>query len=88
MNIQLTASLVLTDERAESRHGIPVLVNRQDDTAYGPEDIFRVSPSWGFLPAALSVVRAFKCHQPCPYTAEEVEAVRNFLRQWPNGPQL
>ena len=43
MKIQLTSSLVLTDERAECRYGIPVLVNRQDDaTAYGPADIIQV----------------------------------------------
>jgi 2-methylcitrate dehydratase PrpD len=40
MITQLTPSLVLTDERAECRYGIPVLVNRQDDsTAYGPADM-------------------------------------------------
>ena len=89
MNIQLTPSLVLTDERAESRYGIPVLVNRQDDaTAYGPADVFQAYPSWGFQPAAHTVIRAFKCHQPCPFNAEEVDAIRNFLRQWPDGPQL
>ena len=42
MNIQLTPSLVLTDERAECRYGIPVLINKQDDaTAYGPADIIQ-----------------------------------------------
>jgi hypothetical protein len=89
MQIQLTPSLILTDERAECRYGIPVLVNRQHDTtAYGPADVFQAYPSWGFQPAAHSVVRAFKSHRPCPYTEEEIAAVRNYLAQWPQGPQL
>ena len=89
MTIQLTPSLVLTDERAECRYGIPVLVNRQADaTAYGPADVFRAYPGWGFQPAAHTVIRAFKSHQPCPFSAEELDAIRNFLRQWPDGPQL
>lgn len=89
MQIQLTPSLVLTDERSECRYGIPVLVNRQDDTtAYGPADVFQAYPSWGFQPAAHSVLRAFKSKQPCPFSAEEIESVRLFLGQWPDGPQL
>jgi hypothetical protein len=86
MQIQLTPSLVLTDERAECRYGIPVLV--QNDTAYGPGDVFKAYASWGFQPAAHTVLRAFKTKQPCPFSDEEVEAVRNYLRQWPDGPQL
>ena len=41
MKIRLTPSLILTTERAESRYGIPVLVNRADD-AYGPADLISV----------------------------------------------
>ena len=89
MQIQLTPSLILTDEWAECRYGIPVLVNRQDDTvAYGPADIFQAYPSCGLQPAAHSVVRAFKSKQPCPFSEEEIESVRLFLGQWPDGPQL
>jgi len=82
MNIQLTPSLVLTDERAESRYGIPVLVNRQDDaTAYGPADIIQVYHQT--QPAAHVVHRFAK-----QLTGEEREAAANYLRQWPDGPQL
>ena len=89
MQIQLTPSLVLTDERAECRHGIPVLINKQGaTTTYGPADIFQAYPSWGLQPAAHSVVLAFKSKQPCPFSEEEIAAVRNFLGQWPDGPQL
>ncbi len=82
MKIQLTPSLILTDERAESRYGIPVLVNLQDDaTAYGPADIIDVYHQ--AQPAAHLVHRFAK-----RLTGEEREAAANFLRQWPDGPQL
>ncbi|MCX6922639.1 MAG: hypothetical protein NT154_05405 [Verrucomicrobia bacterium] len=82
MNIQLTPSLVLTDERAECRYGIPVLVNRQDDaTAYGPADIIQVYHQT--QPAAHVVHRFAK-----QLAGDEREAAANFLRQWPDGPQL
>jgi hypothetical protein len=82
MQIQLTPSLVLTDERTESRYGIPVLVNRQDDaTAYGPADIIDVYHK--VQPAAHVVHRFAK-----RLTGDEREAAANFLRQWPDGPQL
>jgi len=82
MNIQLTPSLVLTDERAESRYGIPLLVNKQDDaTAYGPADIIDVYHQ--VQPAAHLAHRFGK-----RLKGEEREAVANFLRQWPDGPQL
>ena len=86
MQINLTASWTLTSERSESRYGIPVLVNRHDDaTAYGPKDIVQMYPSWGLKPAADGVVRAVKLLTLAP---EQLEDVRNYLRQWPEGPQL
>ena len=82
MQIQLTPSLVLTDERAECRYGIPVLVNRQDDaTAYGPADIIQVYHQT--QPAAHLVHRYGK-----RLKGEDREAVALFLGQWPDGPQL
>ena len=82
MEIQLTPSLVLTDERAECRYGIPVLVNRQDDaTAYGPADIIQVYHQT--QPAAHLVHRYGK-----RLKGEDREAVALFLGQWPDGPQL
>ena len=82
MIIQLTPSLVLTDERAECRYGIPVLVNKQDDaTAYGPADIIQVYHQT--QPAAHVVHRFAK-----QLTGEEREAAVLFLNQWPDGPQL
>ena len=82
MIIQLTPSLVLTDERAECRYGIPVLVNKQDDaTAYGPADIIQVYHQT--QPAAHVVHRFGK-----RLTGDQREAAANYLRQWPDGPQL
>ena len=82
MIIQLTPSLVLTDERAECRYGIPVLVNKQDDaTAYGPADIIQVYHQT--QPAAHVVHRFAK-----QLTGEERETAALFLNQWPDGPQL
>lgn len=82
MTIQLTPSLILTDERSECRYGIPVLINRQDDAvAYGPADIIQVYHET--VPAAHLVHRFGK-----GLAGEEREAAANFLRQWPDGPQL
>ena len=84
MKIQLTPSLVLTDERAESRYGIPVLINRADDTtAYGPADIIDV---YNKVQPAAHVVHRFA--KLAGLKGEEREAAANFLRQWPDGPQL
>jgi hypothetical protein len=82
MKIQLTSSLFLSDERAECRYGIPVLVNRQDDaTAYGPADIIQVYHQT--QPAAHLVHRYGK-----RLKGDNREAVALFLGQWPDGPQL
>jgi len=82
MIIQLTPSLVLTDERAECRQSIPVLINRQDDaTAYGPADIIQV---YHLTQPAAHVVHRFGKR----LKGEDRAAVANYLRQWPDGPQL
>ncbi len=82
MIIQLTPSFILTDERAESRYGIPVLVNRQNDAiAYGPADILQAYRQT--QPAAFYVHRFAK-----RLKGEAREAAAAFLRQWPDGPQL
>ena len=86
MQIMLTPSWLLTNERCESRYGIPVLVNRHDDTtAYGPADIVQMYPSYGLQPAAYGVARIVKTLTLSP---EQLEDVRCYLRQWPEGPQL
>lgn len=63
-----------------------MLVNKHDDAqAYGPADIVQMYPSFGPRPAAHGVIRMAKVAK---LEAEELEAVSNFLRQWPEGPQL
>jgi len=67
-------------EEALSRQA--VLVNRQDDaTAYGPADIIQVYHQT--QPAAHLVHRYGK-----QLKGDEREAAANYLRQWPDGPQL
>ena len=85
MKVELSPSLVLTDEDAASNYGIPVLVQRDVATkprAYGPGDLLRYANT--VLPAAQWVVRlgALKRDQA------ELEFCRRFLKQWPAGPQL
>jgi hypothetical protein len=60
MHTTLDPSWDLTTDHAASRHGQPVLVNRGTGKAYGPEDILKASPFWGFLPAAAVVDRLLK----------------------------
>ena len=84
MKVQLTPSLVLTNNRPESRYRIPVLVNRSDETrAYGPSDIISVYGQ--FEPAAHVVVRFAKANR---LAGRELEAARLFCSQWPEGPQI
>ncbi len=85
MKIQLTPSWILTDERAECCFGIPVLINRADDsTAYGPADVVGFPPGGGGMqPAAHFVARFGKQLQ-----GDDRQAADLFLRQWPQGPQI
>lgn len=84
-DIVLTPSFVLTTDHPQSRYGIPVLLHRQDGTAYGPADILQPYPSRGMAPAAHFVVEMVRVKDLDP---EARTAVANFLRQWPDGPQL
>jgi hypothetical protein len=81
MTVDLTLDWILTD----SRHGVLVLVNRADDSrAYGPSDIVEFPPSAGGLQPAGLFVKRLGAH----FTGKEREAVKFFLRKWPDGPQL
>jgi hypothetical protein len=94
MKIQLAPSFVLSDEHPKSRNGVPVLVDRRGDQpfedcdVYRASDVFQAYPSYGLQPAAHTVVRLWKSHQPSPYSNEERAAAQSFLSQWPEGPQL
>ncbi len=84
MTIHLAPSWILTDERVESSYGIPVLVNRANNTiAYGPADIVP-GPVGKFQPAAMLVHRLAKFVQD----EQQRASIASFLHQWPDGPQL
>lgn len=57
MKIILTDTWELNDEHSASSYGQPVLVNRKTGEAFGPGDMVRPHPSWGFLTAAAAAIR-------------------------------
>ena len=60
MKVTLTPSWILTTEHASSSYGQPVLVNRGSQEAFGPGDIVKPYPSWGYMLAADAVKRMVK----------------------------
>lgn len=60
MQVNLSGSWDLSTDHAASSYGQPVLVNRATGTAFGPGDILKPYPSWGFMPAAEAVRRLSK----------------------------
>jgi len=56
MKAMLSPSWELSTEHARS-HGQPVLVKRSTKEVFGPGDMVRVYPAWGFLPAVQAVAR-------------------------------
>lgn len=95
MEINLSPSLVLTNERCESRYGIPVLVKRNDNSkAYGPADVldFYQDTKLNLPPPCQAghwVYRLAKSKLDKGELSEaEKGAVASFLGQWPEGPQL
>jgi len=60
MKTNLTPSWELSTENAASSYGQPVLVNRTTGEAYGPGDILKPYPSYGFMAAADAVRRMAK----------------------------
>ena len=57
MHAILSPSWELSTEHAGSSYGHPVLVQRSSKQAFGPGDLVRVYPAWGFLPATKAVAR-------------------------------
>lgn len=88
MHVQLTPSLKLTTEHAACRYGIPVLLAGPYPQAFGPKDILTAYPSWGPGPAAVAVKRAYATQPFGAFTPGELDLIRVYLRQWPEGPQL
>lgn len=83
MTTIITPPWELTNERTESRYGFPVLVNRHDnEQAYGPADIIIAYRQ--AQPAAHFVHR----YASMSGNSSDKEFARQFLSQWPEGPQL
>ena len=57
MKALLSPSWELSTEHGASHQGQLVLVQRSTKAAFGPGDLVRVYPAWGFLPAAQAVAR-------------------------------
>jgi hypothetical protein len=78
----------LTDETAACRYGVAVLLIHAEDCQgeFGPADLIGdLDPPETLMHAAEPVLAwALKPER----TAEEREAARLFLGQWPGGPQL
>jgi len=78
MNLKVTPTATLMTDSPASSYGQPVL--RVEGRDLGPADLM---PAGEF---AADVVRAWALG--AGRSAEEREAARRFLRQWPEGPQL
>lgn len=60
MQVNLSGSWELSTDHAASSYGQPVLVNRTTGEAFGPGDILKPYPPYGFMPAAEAVRRLSK----------------------------
>lgn len=75
--VTLTPSFELTTEHSASSYGQPVLVNRQSGEAFGPADILKAYPSWGFTPASMAVERMTRSNSTL--SDEERAFVKSFV---------
>ena len=57
MKALLSPSWELSTEHGTTHQGQLVLVQRSTKQVFGPRDLVRVYPVWGFLPAAQAVAR-------------------------------
>jgi len=80
MKVQLTPSLVLTDEHSASRKGQPVLADQGTNGAYGPADMIEPYSSWGLKPCALHVARVYRWKR-----AQLIEDERAFVEKFIKG---
>jgi len=83
MVANLTPSYQLTSEHPASHGGIPILLHRPSGQAHGPTDVLEPFPSVGLTTAAAFVVRHSR-----KLEGNDLAVADNFLRQWPEGPQL
>jgi len=77
MKVDLNPAFFLSDERAESPYGWPVLVSRRSGGVYGPRDIIKISGKFYFGSVALKrMVRNRK------FSKEEKEFIENSNTPW------
>lgn len=71
----------LTTESSQSHYGIPVLSVEADDVSgyFGPADMVGAAHAADIVIGWLRSARL---------TTDELQDVRNYLRQWPDGPQV
>ncbi len=82
----------LTNESATSLYGIPVLEIRAGELSgvFGPADRFNVASLTGqHAPQIITAAQVVAAWARLPRrTREEREFAAQFLRQWPDGPQV
>jgi hypothetical protein len=75
MKVRFTPSWELTDERADSSDGQPVLVNRTTGKTFGAGDLLEPYAHWGLKPAAVHVARMSNMKK---LSSEDLEFVGRF----------
>ncbi len=83
MTANLNGSFQLTTEHPKSHYGIPVLLHRQSGDTYVAANVIKPLPNAHLLTAAAFILRHSR-----KLVGEDRMAAKNFLRQWPEGPQL
>ncbi len=63
MEVVLRPSWKLTDEHPASSYGVPVLVNRFNNSAYRSGDVLEPYSSWGWINARVAVFRMLRTLQ-------------------------
>lgn len=79
---------VLTCDSPQSHYGIPVLrIEAKDiDGDFGPADLIDATSVGGAIFPAANIVVAWA--RQSERTPQEVGTARQFLSQWPDGPQV
>jgi len=83
MTANLNDLFQLTTEHPKSHYGVPVLLHLRSGDTYVAADVIKPLPNANLLTAAAYVLRHRR-----KLSGEDRVAARNFLRQWPEGPQL
>ena len=79
----------LTNDHVGSRYGIPVFHTVLDGRGYGPSEktyADKFNAAFGLKTAADQIIR-FAQNNPALST-EDIDFIKLFLGQWPEGPQL